>query len=68
MVKVNETKSPWLSGMEGSVLPVAVAHGEGKVEFDLSEQLNGLYDKNQVALQYVDSHHQVTERYPYNPN
>ena len=27
MVKVNETKSPWLSGMEGSVLPVAVAHG-----------------------------------------
>ena len=68
MVKVNETKSPWLSGMEGSVLPVAVAHGEGKAEFDSSEQLNGLYDKNQVALQYVDSHHQVTERYPYNPN
>ena len=47
---------------------MAVAHAEGKAEFDSSEQLNGLYDKNQVALQYVDSHHQVTERYPYNPN
>ena len=68
MVKVNKTESPWMSGMEGSVLPVAVAHGEGKAEFESLEQLEGLYDKNQVALQYVDSHHQVTERYPYNPN
>ena len=33
LLRINESTSPWLDGMAGSVLPVAVAHGEGRAEF-----------------------------------
>ena len=46
--------------MEGSRIPVAVAHGEGKV--------TGLIKTSQVSLRYVDNHGDATERYPLNPN
>ncbi len=68
MVKIGRNDSPWLSGMQDSVIPVAVAHGEGRAEFELSGHSEELFKKQQVAMQYVDSHHQITERYPYNPN
>ena len=68
MVKVLPNNSQWLSGMEGSVLPVAVAHGEGRAEFKRVSDLGELSGAQKVTMQYVDSHHSVTERYPYNPN
>lgn len=61
LLKVEESPSIFLKGMVGSVLPVAVAHGEGHAVFE-----NNPTDK--VALRYVDNHHQATEHYPENPN
>jgi phosphoribosylformylglycinamidine synthase len=50
--------------MAGSRVPIAVAHGEGRVEFSGSNGLKGL----KPAARYVDGRGQPTERYPWNPN
>ena len=68
LVRINDCASPWLDGMAGSVLPVPVAHGEGRAEFDDAEGFARLQAANAVAAQYVDNHHRVTETYPANPN
>ncbi len=68
MVEVVQSSSFWLAGMEGSRLPVAVAHGEGRAEFASPDKLAGLEDAAQIALRYVDNRGVVTERYPANPN
>ena len=68
MVKVAANTSPWLNSMQGSVLPVAIAHGEGRAEFSAAQDLNRLREQGQVAFNYVDAQHQITERYPCNPN
>ena len=68
MVKVAENASPWLQDMQGSVLTVAVAHGEGRAEFAAAQDLPQLVEGSQVAFNYVDAKHQITERYPHNPN
>ena len=33
-VKISDSKSIFFSGMEGSIMPIAIAHGEGKARFD----------------------------------
>jgi phosphoribosylformylglycinamidine synthase len=68
LLQINEVASPWLEGMAGSVLPVAVAHGEGRAEFRDAASAARFWDAGQTACQYVDNHHQPTERYPANPN
>ncbi len=68
LTRIGENTSPWLTGMQGSVLPVAVAHGEGRAEFRSGRGMDDLHARGQVALQYVDAAHQVTETYPANPN
>ena len=68
LVKIAQNDSPWLADMQGSVLPVAVAHGEGRAEFRSAQGLDELQSDQQVALQYVDHKHRVTEEYPANPN
>ncbi|KAJ2936503.1 hypothetical protein H1R20_g591, partial [Candolleomyces eurysporus] len=62
--------SVFFEGMEGSKLPVAVAHGEGRVSFSSSSQSNHetLLEQSLVALRYVDSQGKPTEVYPLNPN
>ncbi|BGP25079.1 phosphoribosylformylglycinamidine synthase [Rhodotorula toruloides] len=58
--------SVFLRDMTGSILPIAVAHGEGRATFiaPASQEKNSA----NVALRYVDPSGQPTERYPYNPN
>ncbi|MBB3190649.1 phosphoribosylformylglycinamidine synthase [Halomonas cerina] len=68
MVQVEESPSILLAGMEGSRLPIAVAHGEGRAEFRDSAHLRSIQGSGQVALRYLDNHGQVTTRYPANPN
>ncbi len=68
LVKINGVQTPWLEGMQGSVMPVAVAHGEGRAEFAHRQNLAALQSNNQLAMQYVDSRHQIANRYPDNPN
>ena len=60
MVEVLSSPSILLKGMNGSHLPIAVAHGEGRADH-VSGNAN-------VALRFVDHHGRATERYPFNPN
>ncbi|KAF7293786.1 hypothetical protein HMN09_01174300 [Mycena chlorophos] len=61
-------RSVFLSGMVGSKLPIAVAHGEGRVAFTEQQQRARLEDAGLVGLRYVDGKGQPTEVYPMNPN
>ncbi|MDB5165044.1 MAG: phosphoribosylformylglycinamidine synthase [Candidatus Saccharibacteria bacterium] len=68
MVQINESPSIMLTGMAGSFLPVPVAHGEGRANFQSDEQTRAVLKNNLVAAQYIDNNHKITEAYPANPN
>lgn len=67
-LKVEDTPAVLLKGMAGSVLPIAVAHGEGRVEFANEDMAKKCLESGLVSLRYVDGNHDYTERYPLNPN
>ncbi len=64
MVEVLDSPSLFFKGMEGSRLPIAVAHGEGFADFSQ----RGDAAKVARAMRYVDNFGQPTETYPLNPN
>jgi len=66
-IRVEKSHSVLLEGMEGSILPIAVAHGEGRVVAS-AESIAALNANNQVIMRYVDSQGNATEQYPLNPN
>jgi phosphoribosylformylglycinamidine synthase len=66
MLEVQRSASLFLQGMQGSRIPVAVAHGEGYAEFADDAALAAA--QSLVALRFVDNSGQVTENYPLNPN
>ncbi len=68
LVQVQESPSILLSGMAGSHLPIAVAHGEGRAEFADDAALAGCESTGTVALRYVENDLSVASRYPANPN
>ncbi|HEX4871026.1 MAG TPA: phosphoribosylformylglycinamidine synthase [Nevskiaceae bacterium] len=67
-VEILPSRSLFFAGMEGSRLPVAVAHGEGRAEFEDPAQLIRLQASGQVALRFIDADGSAAERYPRNPN
>ncbi|KAK7448758.1 phosphoribosylformylglycinamidine synthase [Stygiomarasmius scandens] len=72
MVEVVENEhtkqSVFLREMAGSKLPVAVAHGEGRASFANAQKLDSVTSQGLVAVRYINSKGQPTERYPLNPN
>ncbi|ELJ2957705.1 phosphoribosylformylglycinamidine synthase, partial [Salmonella enterica] len=68
LVEVTQSPSLLLQGMVGSQMPIAVSHGEGRVEVRDDAHLAALESKGLVALRYVDNFGHVTETYPANPN
>ncbi len=67
MVEIAPSPSLFFKGMEGSRIPVASAHGEGRVEFSCAG--GGLAAADELTtLRYVDTYGQATEHYPDNPN
>lgn len=66
-VKVERTKSILFKGMQDSILPIAVAHGEGLATLNATE-IDGMAKHGQLAMRYVDSQGYPTETYPLNPN
>ncbi len=64
LVTIPENPSIFMSGMAGSTMPIAVAHGEGHAEFASDKDLQQAL----VALQFVDNYGKKTEKYPANPN
>jgi phosphoribosylformylglycinamidine synthase len=68
LVEVLPTPSIFFHGMEGSVLPIAVAHGEGRAEFSSEAAEQQCASGGLVSLRWVDNHGQVALQYPSNPN
>ncbi|MCB1757641.1 MAG: phosphoribosylformylglycinamidine synthase subunit PurQ, partial [Gammaproteobacteria bacterium] len=63
-VEIGESNSIFLRGMQGSRLPVAIAHGEGRAVFADNAALESV----QHALRYTDNYGRPTQSYPFNPN
>ncbi|WP_329741189.1 phosphoribosylformylglycinamidine synthase [Dyella sp. A6] len=63
-LEVLDSPSIFFKGMAGSRIPVAVAHGEGRVSFphECSPSKSG------SAVRFVDNRGKPTENYPLNPN
>jgi len=64
MVDVLDSPSVLFAGMTGSRMPIVVAHGEGRADFDSGEQ-----QRNAAAvLRFVDNDGSPALAYPANPN
>ncbi len=64
LVEVLPTASIFFSGLAGSRMPIAVAHGEGYADFSQRGDSATVH----AALRFVDHHDMPTEAYPANPN
>ena len=62
-IEILESPSIFFKGMAGSKIPIAVAHGEGRAQFE-----DGDIKRVIACARYVDNDGKVTERYPLNPN
>ena len=67
-VRVNDVDSPWLAGMAGAVLPVPLAHGEGRTEFATQDDVNATFAEGLAALQFASASGEPASTYPANPN
>ncbi|HEB02810.1 MAG TPA: phosphoribosylformylglycinamidine synthase, partial [Nitrospirae bacterium] len=67
-VRIMESPSIMLKGMEGSVLGAWVAHGEGKFHAPDPAVMKEMIDKGLVPVRYADDSGEITEDYPFNPN
>ncbi|MDB2374663.1 phosphoribosylformylglycinamidine synthase subunit PurQ, partial [Psychrosphaera haliotis] len=68
LVEIQPSPSILFQGMEGSQMPIAVSHGEGRAEFTSEQAVAEALSSNTVAMQYVDNRGEKTTTYPANPN
>jgi phosphoribosylformylglycinamidine synthase len=66
-IEVQPSPSIFFAGMQGSRLPIAVAHGEGRAAF-APGALAACEQAGLVCARFVDNLGRPTERYPDNPN
>ncbi len=64
LVEVLASPSIFFPGMEGSRIPIAVAHGEGFADFSQRGDARAVHR----AMRFVDHTGAATEAYPANPN
>lgn len=64
LVEVLASPSIFFAGMEGSRIPIAVAHGEGFADFSQRGDAKAVHR----AMRFVDHQGRPTEAYPFNPN
>ena len=67
LVRIESSSSVMLAGMEGSRIPVATSHGEGRAVFASAAALQDC-ERNLACVRYVTNHGEAAERYPANPN
>jgi phosphoribosylformylglycinamidine synthase len=68
LVQVLPSPSVLLAGMAGSILPIAVAHGEGRAEFESSAAAEACAASGLVGFRYVNHDGSVASAYPGNPS
>lgn len=67
-VRVGPGPALMLRGMEGAVLPVWSAHGEGYMAFSSPELQAQIETRGLAPLHWADDDGNPTEQYPLNPN
>ncbi len=67
-LEVLDSPSLFFAGMAGAVLPIAVAHGEGRASFSDAGGAQAALDSGIVLARFINSNGQVAQRYPANPN
>nr|XP_055162508.1 phosphoribosylformylglycinamidine synthase isoform X2 [Nyctereutes procyonoides] len=67
-VRVGPGPALMLRGMEGAVLPVWSAHGEGYMAFSSPELQAQIEARGLAPLHWADDNGKPTEQYPMNPN
>jgi phosphoribosylformylglycinamidine synthase len=67
MVEILRSPSVVLDGMNGSFLPIATAHGEGRAEFASAAAAEACAKSDLVAFRYVNRDRTVATTYPANP-
>ncbi|MFV0449297.1 MAG: phosphoribosylformylglycinamidine synthase [Vibrio sp.] len=68
LVEVQKSDSVFFDGMAGSRMPIAVSHGEGRVEVRDEAHLAAIENSGTVAVRFVDNFGNPTQQYPNNPN
>jgi len=68
LVELQPSPSIFLLGMNGSMLPIAVAHGEGRAEFASDDAAAAFSKSGLVSARYIEGNRQVATNYPANPN
>jgi phosphoribosylformylglycinamidine synthase len=68
LVEVLRSPSALLDGMAGSLLPIAVSHGEGRAEFASAAAAQACAVSGLVGLRYVNPDRSVAVSYPANPS
>jgi phosphoribosylformylglycinamidine synthase len=68
LVELARSPSIFFDGMDGSMLPIAVAHGEGRAEFAHEADARTFSAAGLVSARYIEGNRQVATRYPANPN
>jgi phosphoribosylformylglycinamidine synthase len=67
-VRIEQSPSILMAGMAGTLATIAVAHGEGRAEFESDADRAALERDGLVAARFIDNHGAVASRYPANPN
>ena len=68
LVEITKSSSLFLENMEGSILPIATSHGEGRTQYHGSDDKEALEQHRQISLRYVDNYGHPAQSYPFNPN
>lgn len=68
MVEVAKSPSLFMTGMEGSRLPIAVSHGEGRAEFKSEELAKQVSESGLITARYINNYGDIADTYPANPN
>ena len=68
MVEIMESPSLLFKDMQGSKIPVVVAHGEGRAVFTGENTAKNAFSNSTVNMRYIDNTGLPTMHYPENPN
>ncbi|WP_334327692.1 phosphoribosylformylglycinamidine synthase [Gilliamella apicola] len=68
LVQIQSSPSLLFTDMAGSHMPIAVSHGEGRVEVRDDVHLSNLEASGLITVRYINHFGNVTQEYPANPN
>jgi phosphoribosylformylglycinamidine synthase len=68
LVELQKSPSIFFEGMDGSMLPIAVAHGEGRAEFANGTDALAFSAAGLVSARYIEGNRKIATTYPANPN